>query len=252
MRHDEVGDVVLISQSFRRPLGLEARPSVLAAGVEEVVVAIDEVNAIVESREHRGDRVASEYVVVVEEGHELAGGCGEPVIACGHDSSLRSAMQDSVAAPVGRSTKEFGDTVTRGPVVHDDVFDAVRCLQLNRFEAGREMSRVGIEDRRDHRDQRIDEPLFHRLNVASRRWNRRTTRLPICFARCSTMRWSLPMLCRACPRATVSSMISPRSSPLALPGGLGGLARPNKFSPKIVAALLKWPDQASHPLVLQR
>jgi len=32
---------------------------------------------------------------------------------------------------------------------------------------------------------------------------------------------------------------------VGLLGNFDGLARPNKFSPKIVVALLKWPDEAS-------
>jgi|GEM_PF-2588715 len=43
----------------------------------------------------------------------------------------------------------------------------------------------------------------------------------------------------------------PTQFAVGLLGDLDCLARPNKFSPKIVVALLKWSNQTSQPLVLR-
>jgi hypothetical protein len=74
--HGEVAHVVEGHEQAGRPPGLEERVDVMAGGVQAILVGVDEIEARLRLQARRDlvEGVGREFVVVIQEGHELPPG----------------------------------------------------------------------------------------------------------------------------------------------------------------------------------
>ena len=153
---DEAVDVVLGAQPLRREVRLERRRDADAVGVDDVVVAVGDVDiARGEDGVHRRQRVGLEHVAVVKDGDQLAGRRGQSVTP-GGDSAAAALATEHPHARVGRGRlgEHRGDPRVGGAVVDDHVLPAGERLRPHRFEARPEVGGLGVADGRQNGEAR--------------------------------------------------------------------------------------------------
>ena len=153
----QMARVHLRTEALGRPVGLVERRDQLTPGREVVLVgvAVVDLRVIVEDGGHRGERVAHDEVVVVEEGDELAGRHGEGVVRGGDDPAVLVTGDDAEATVGGAVLVEHRTYVRlRRAVVDEAVLPVGERLRADRVEAGAQHRFGRVVHRRDDREER--------------------------------------------------------------------------------------------------
>jgi hypothetical protein len=92
-----VAEVVVPAQPLRRELGLVVDVDHLAGDVDQVLVGVDDAHARLsgERCQQLLDSRVRQLVVVVEEGHDVAGGHRQRVVRRRHDAAVRRSTVDA-------------------------------------------------------------------------------------------------------------------------------------------------------------
>ena len=150
--HAEVARVHLRAEPLGRPVWLQEGVVADALLVDLVLVRVEVVDLGVgaDGQVDRFEGTGVELVVVVEEGHELAGGHVEGVVRGGDDPAGLGAVPDLDAFVAGRRLLEHGPYVRLGGAVVDDAELPVRVRLVDDGpDGGAQHVRVWVVDGRD-------------------------------------------------------------------------------------------------------
>jgi hypothetical protein len=157
--HDEqVPDVHHAAEELRGPVGLEERMAEPAAAVDLVLVGVDDIRVrlLVQHADALEQRVVVELVVVVEEGDELPLGRRERPVGGGGDARVGLAEADLDSRLAGDGVEVVERLAACGAVVGEDELPVRIGLPAHRLDRTLQPGRIGVEDRREDRDDRPD------------------------------------------------------------------------------------------------
>ena len=155
--HRQVVAVVLAPEALQRPVRLGEPVVLVPVDIDLGLVAVQEVHTghSIDNRSDAIERIARQFVVMVEEHEELTRGEVDRSVGGTGDALVVRHVHhgDSWVLRQRRQRLQHGGIL--GPVVRDQPVPIAVRLTQNRLGARVEMVGIRIEDRRDDRERRV-------------------------------------------------------------------------------------------------